>query len=114
MSAPKKQLKKTEASNHSTVAERVRRTVAAHQGVAEDEITDDTPLFRDLASFDIEELIKAFENEFSCSIPNADAAVFHTVGDVIRYLEKECKQATESSREISRIRPIGPILSGTT
>ena len=73
-------------SNQSTVAERVRRIVANHQGIAEDGLTDDTPLFRNLASLDIEELIMAFEDEFGCRIPDGDAAGFHTVGDVIRYL----------------------------
>ena len=74
-------------SNQSTVAERVRRIVANHQGIAEDGLTDDTPLFRNLASLDIEELIMAFEDEFGCRIPDGDAAGFHTVGDVIRYLD---------------------------
>ena len=75
-------------SNESSIAERVRRIVAAHQGVAEDEITDDTPLFRNLASLDMEELIMAFEDEFGCRIPDAAAAEFHTVGDVIRYFQQ--------------------------
>ncbi len=73
-------------SNQSTVAERVRRIVANHQGIAEDGLTDDTPLFRNLASLDIEELIMAFEDEFGCRIPDGDAAEFHTVGDAIAYL----------------------------
>ena len=75
-------------SDQSAVAERVRRIVACHQGVAEAEIADDTPLFRNLASLDIEELIMAFEDDFGRRIPDGDAAEFYTVGDVIRYLEK--------------------------
>ena len=74
--------------DQSAIAERVRRIVANHQGVAEDELTDDTPLFRNLASLDIEELIMAFEDDFGRRIPDGDAADFHTVGDAIRYLEK--------------------------
>ena len=64
-----------------------------YQGIAEDGLTDDTPLFRNLASLDIEELIMAFEDEFGCRIPDGDAAGFHTVGDVIRYLEEKGKRA---------------------
>ena len=79
----------------STITERVRRIVANHQGVAEDEITDDTPLFRNLASLDMEELIMAFEDEFGCRIPDGDAAGFHTVGDAIRYFEEKEKQSTK-------------------
>ena len=86
-----------EALNQSTIAERVRRIVANHQGVAEDEIADDTPLFRNLASLDMEELIMAFEDEFGCRIPDGDAAGFHTVGDVITFFQA---RITESNGTI--------------
>ena len=75
-------------SDQSAVAERVRRIVACHQGVAEEQIADDTPLSQNLDSLDIEELIMAFEDEFGCRIPDGDAAELHTVGDAIAYLEK--------------------------
>ena len=84
-------------SDQSVVAERVRRIVACHQGVAEDGITDDTPLFRNLASLDMEELIMAFEDEFGRRIPDGDAATFHTVGDVIKYFQA---RITESNGTI--------------
>lgn len=74
--------------HESTITERVRRIAANHQGVAEDEIADDTPLFRNLASLDMEELIMAFEDEFGCRIPDGDAAEFHNIGDVIRFLQE--------------------------
>ena len=82
-------------SNQSAIAERVRRIVANHQGVAESEIADDTPLFRNLDSLDIEELIMAFEDEFGCNISNADAAELHTVGDAIAYLEQRSRRSAE-------------------
>ena len=78
-------------SSDSSISERVRRIVAAHQGVDEDGIADDTPLFRNLASLDIEELILALEDEFGCRIPDGDAAEFHTVGDAIEYLIGICR-----------------------
>ena len=81
--------------HESTITERVRRIAANHQGVAEDEIADDTPLFRNLASLDIEELIMEFEDEFGRRIPDGDAAEFHTVGDAIRYLAEKKKPAAE-------------------
>ncbi len=81
--------------HESTITERVRRIAANHQGVAEDEIADDTPLFRNLASLDMEELIMAFEDEFGCRIPDGDAAGFHTVGDAIRYFEEKEKQSAK-------------------
>ena len=81
--------------HESTITERVRRIAANHQGVAEDEIADDTPLFRNLASLDMEELIMAFEDEFGCRIPDGDAAGFHIVGDAIRYFEEKEKQSAK-------------------
>ena len=81
--------------NQSAITERVRRIVACHQGVAGDEIADGTPLFQNLDSLDIEELIMAFEDEFGCKISNADAAELHTVGDAIAYLEQRSRHSSE-------------------
>ena len=83
------------ALNQSDVAERVRRIVACHQGVAEAEIADGTPLFQNLDSLDIEELIMAFEDEFGCKISNADAAELYTVGDATAYLEQRSRRSSE-------------------
>ena len=83
------------ALNQSAITERVRRIVANHQGVAENEIADDTPLFRNLDSLDIEELIMAFEDEFGCNISDADAAELHTVGDAITYFEQRSRHSSE-------------------
>lgn len=74
--------------HESTITERVRRIVAIHQGVTKDEITDDRPLFQNLDSLDIEELIMAFEDEFGIRIPDGDAAEFHNIGDAIRFLQE--------------------------
>ena len=85
------------APDQSAVAERVRRIVANHQGVAEAEIADDTPLDQNLASLDIEELIMAFEDEFGCRIPDGDAAELHTVGDAIAYLRNRVTESGETT-----------------
>ena len=82
-------------SDQTAIAERVRRIVACHQGVAEAEIADNTPLFQNLDSLDIDELIMAFEDEFGCRIPDGDAAEFHTVGDAIAYLEQRSRRSSE-------------------
>ena len=63
--------------------------------ITPDRITDDRPLYQDLDSMSIEELIMAFENEFDLRIPDGDAAGFHTVGDAIRYLEDRVKRSAE-------------------
>lgn len=85
------------SSKQPTIADRVRKIVAANvnwgkpekKQVTEEQITNDRPLFQDLASLDIEELILDLEKEFQCSIPNADAEKLRTVGDAIRYLEEK-------------------------
>ena len=82
-------------SNQSAIAERVRGIVACHQGVAEVQIADDTSLFRNLDSLDIEELIMAFEDEFGCRIPDGDAAELHTVGDAIACLGQRSRRSSE-------------------
>ena len=84
------------ALNQSAITERVRRIVANHQGVAEEQIADDTPLFQNLDSLDMEELIMAFEDEFGRRIPDADAAEFRTVGDVIRYFQARITESGET------------------
>ena len=63
--------------------------------ITPDRITDDRPLYQDLDSMSIEELIMAFEDEFDLRIPDGDAAGFHTVGDAIRYLEDRVKRSAE-------------------
>ena len=73
-------------SDETGIAERVRRIVANHQGVAESEIADGMRLFQNLESLDIEEHIIAFEDEFGCRNPEGDTAELHTVGDAIAYL----------------------------
>jgi acyl carrier protein len=63
--------------------------------ITPDRITDDRPLYQDLDSMSVEELIMAFEDEFDLRIPDGDAAEFHTVGDAIRYLEDRVKLPAE-------------------
>ena len=63
--------------------------------ITPDQITDDRPLYQDLDSMSVEELIMAFEDEFDLRIPDGDAAGFHTVGDAIRYFEEKEKQSAK-------------------
>ncbi|MDO4553484.1 MAG: phosphopantetheine-binding protein [Bacillota bacterium] len=54
------------------------------------DITYDTDFIRDLElnSFDIMNIICAFENLFDVSIPTRDVWQLHQVKDVIEYIEK--------------------------
>ena len=71
----------------------VKLRLPEEKRITPDRITDDRPLYQDLDSMSIEELIMAFEDEFDLRIPDGDAAGFHTVGDAIRYLEEKEKEA---------------------
>ena len=73
----------------------VKPRLPEEKRITPDRITDDRPLYQDLDSMSIEELIMAFENEFELRIPDGDAAGFHTGGDAIRYLEDRVKRSAE-------------------
>ncbi|MBR3505623.1 MAG: acyl carrier protein [Lentisphaeria bacterium] len=73
----------------------VKPRLPEEKRITPDRITDDRPLYQDLDSMSIEELIMAFEDEFDLRIPDGDAAGFHTVGDAIRYLEDRVKRPAE-------------------
>lgn len=73
----------------------VKPRLPEEKRITPDRITDDRPLYQDLDSMSIEELIMAFEDEFDLRIPDGDAAEFHTVGDAIRYLEDRVKLPAE-------------------
>ncbi len=55
-----------------------------------EEITPDKQLVRDLDidSFGLMDMVIAFENEFGIEIPDRDLRLFHTVQDIVTYLEQ--------------------------
>jgi acyl carrier protein len=69
--------------------EQVKKMIASHLGVSEDEINPETDIEADLGadSLDAVELMVAFEEEFGVSIPDDDLVAVRTVGDVCEYLE---------------------------
>ena len=58
--------------------------------VEESEVTMDTNLMKDLSadSLDAVEIIMAIEEEYGIEIPDEDAETFQTVGDLVKYVEK--------------------------
>jgi acyl carrier protein len=81
---------KTRKLNMSTVAERVKKIVVEHLGVDAEKVTDNASFIDDLGadSLDTVELVMAFEEEFSVEIPDDAAETILTVGDAVRFLEK--------------------------
>jgi acyl carrier protein len=75
------------------IAERVKKIVVEHLGVEADKVTETASFIDDLGadSLDTVELVMAFEEEFGCEIPDDAAETILTVGDAVKFLEKNAK-----------------------
>jgi len=74
----------------SDTAERVKKIVVEHLGVEAEKVTESASFLDDLGadSLDTVELVMAFEEEFGCEIPDEAANEIQTVGDAVKFLEK--------------------------
>ena len=74
----------------SDISERVKKIVIEHLGVDEEKVTETASFIDDLGadSLDTVELVMAFEEEFSCEIPDDIAEKIVTVKDAIAYIEE--------------------------
>ena len=74
----------------SDTSERVKKIVVEHLGVGADKVTDNASFIDDLGadSLDTVELVMAFEEEFGCEIPDDAAETILTVGDAVKFLDK--------------------------
>src|SRR5262249_14668378 len=77
----------------SDIGERVKKIVVEHLGVEAEKVTENASFIDDLGadSLDTVELVMAFEEEFGCEIPDDAAETILTVGDAIKFLEKNAK-----------------------
>jgi acyl carrier protein len=87
------QSKKHEDGTMSDIGERVKKIVVEHLGVEPDKVTEQASFIDDLGadSLDTVELVMAFEEEFGCEIPDDAAETILTVGDAVKFLEKNAK-----------------------
>jgi acyl carrier protein len=87
------QSNKHEVGTMSDIGERVKKIVVEHLGVEPDKVTDGASFIDDLGadSLDTVELVMAFEEEFGCEIPDDAAETILTVGDAVKFLEKNAK-----------------------
>ena len=78
--------------NEKEIFEKVKLIVKEQLGVDEENIKMDSTFIDDLSadSLDIVELVMNLEEEFDINIPDNDAEVIVTVGDVVNYI-KNCK-----------------------
>lgn len=75
----------------SDVGERVKKIVIEHLGVEESKVTENASFIDDLGadSLDTVELVMAFEEEFSCEIPDDAAEKILTIKDAIDFIESQ-------------------------
>jgi acyl carrier protein len=87
------QSEKHEDGTMSDIGERVKKIVVEHLGVEPDKVTEQASFIDDLGadSLDTVELVMAFEEEFGCEIPDDAAETILTVGDAVKFLEKNAK-----------------------
>src|SRR5215467_8005899 len=85
--------KRAEVGTMSDIGERVKKIVVEHLGVEPDKVTENASFIDDLGadSLDTVELVMAFEEEFGCEIPDDAAETILTVGDAVKFLEKNAK-----------------------
>ena len=75
----------------SDVADRVKKIVLEHLGVEESKVVESASFIDDLGadSLDTVELVMAFEEEFSCEIPDEDAEKILTIKDAIDFINTQ-------------------------
>jgi acyl carrier protein len=73
------------------IESKVRALIAARLGKAARDAPDDARFVEDLhaASLDMVEFIMSAEDEFGVEIPDAASEKFHTIADVVGFLEAE-------------------------
>lgn len=70
--------------------EKIRAVIAKQLDIPEESITKESKLIEDLKadSLDVVELIMDLEQEYGVEIPNDDLPNIHTVGDIVKFIEK--------------------------
>ena len=73
----------------SEIEDQVKKIVVDHLGIDESKVVPEAKFIDDLGadSLDTVELVMAFEEEFSCEIPDDIAEKIVTVKDAIAYIE---------------------------
>lgn len=70
--------------------EKIRAVIAKQLDIPEESITKESKLIEDLKadSLDVVELIMDLEQEYGVEIPDDDLPNIHTVGDIVKFIEK--------------------------
>ena len=80
---------KENARIESEVFDRIREYLADQLDVDPDKITPDSDIVEDFGadSLDVVDMITTLSDEFGVDIPDEEIENFHTVGDVVQYVE---------------------------
>ena len=72
---------------------KIEEIFAEVTGIKNPDFTPKTKLSKlsELSSFGVVQLVCEIEDEFDVSIPNSELKKFKTVGDIIKYLEKNAR-----------------------
>lgn len=73
------------------VFERIKEIIAEQLNVDKESVTLETHLMKDLEadSLDAVEIIMAIEDEYEIEIPDEDAERFHSVADIVKFVEEK-------------------------
>lgn len=73
--------------------EKVRKLIAEQLNMDEEKITMESRVIEDLGadSLDMVEMLMTLEDEFDVRIPEEASNTMNTVGDLVRFIENECK-----------------------
>lgn len=74
----------------SATFDKVKELIVDQLDVSEDQVKEEANFIDDLGadSLDIVELVMVFEEEFGIEIPDEDAETLKTVGDAVKYIDK--------------------------
>ena len=72
------------------VFEKIQAMIAKQMDISPQSITAESRLIEDLKadSLDVVELIMDIEQEFSVQVPEEELPNVHTVGDIVKFIEK--------------------------
>ena len=70
--------------------ERIRELLAEQLDIDEEKITMDSNILEafEADSLDVVDMVMTLEDEFGVEVPDEQIENFHTVGDVVRYVEE--------------------------
>ena len=79
------------------VFERIREIICDQLDLEEDKVTMDSDIMEDFEadSLDVVDLVMSIEDEFGLEVPDDQIENFHTVGDVVRFIQENSDEVDD-------------------